>query len=120
MLNSDLQAKDAHKRAYQDANAEFAVHAMVLRHSPASVDNLAAYIRAAKKLMDICINDEDRLLIINLKLWFRRNLVLNHGRGSANLSFQAMCERELNVLDKYLVQVFVPFGSNIVPLLKKV
>ncbi|KZN44955.1 hypothetical protein [Pseudoalteromonas luteoviolacea] len=120
MFDIDLEAKDAHMRAYQDANAELAVRSMVLKHSPTNIDNLAAYIRSAKKLIDICLKDEDRLLVINLRLWVRRNLVLNHRRGSANLRFQAMCEKELNLIDKNLVQVFTPFGRNIVPLLRQV
>ncbi|WP_235406082.1 hypothetical protein [Pseudoalteromonas sp. SMS1] len=120
MFDTDLEAKDAQLRAFQDANAEFAVHAMILKHSPANIENLAAYIRSAKKLIDICLRDEDRLLAINLRLWVRRNLVLNHGRGSANKRFQTMCEKELTLIDRHLVKVFKPFGRNIVPLLRKV
>ncbi|MBQ4837259.1 hypothetical protein [Pseudoalteromonas luteoviolacea] len=120
MNYQQLIAKDAFEKAYQNASAEFAVKAMILKHNPANIDNLAAYIDAGRKFVEVCLKGGDPLHVTHLKMWIRRNLVLNYGRGAANLSFQNMCLAELIYLDKQLKTVFAYYGNNITPLLPQV
>ncbi|MCF6439763.1 hypothetical protein L1077_10000 [Pseudoalteromonas luteoviolacea] len=113
-------AKDAYEQAYQSASAEFAVKAMILKHSPANIDNLTDYIEAGHKFISVCLSGHDPLHTAQLRMWFRRNLVLNSSRGSANLKFKHICRAELQRLDKHLKVVFSYYGSNIIPLLPQV
>ncbi|KZN48018.1 hypothetical protein [Pseudoalteromonas luteoviolacea] len=113
-------AKDAFDKAYQSASAEFAVKAMILKHSPANIDNLTEYIDAGRKFIAVCLSGHDLLLTTQLRMWFRRNLVLNSSRGSANLKFKHICRAELMSLDKHLKVVFSYYGDNITPLLPQV